>query len=89
MTDPIETRREHDLLGEDDVPASAYWGIHSQRAVRNFPITGVPVGHFPQLVRALALVKLAAARANKRLGDLDPVKADAIEHACLLIAGGR
>jgi len=81
-----ETRREHDLLGEDDVPASAYWGIHSQRAVRNFPITGVPVGHFPFFVRALALVKLAAARANRRLGDLDKVKADAIERACLLIA---
>ncbi len=86
QSNPIETRREHDMLGEDDVPASAYWGIHSQRAVRNFPITGVPVGHFPQLVKALALVKLAAARANRRLGDLDPVKAAAIERACLLIA---
>ncbi|HVY15260.1 MAG TPA: aspartate ammonia-lyase [Rhodopila sp.] len=86
MTTQPGTRREHDLLGEDDVPASVYWGIHTQRAVRNFPITGVPVGHFPQLVRALALVKLAAARANRRLGDLDPVKADAIERACLLIA---
>ena len=67
-TASAETRREHDLLGEADVPMSAYWGIHSQRAVENFPITGVPVGHFPELVRALALVKLAAARANKRLG---------------------
>jgi aspartate ammonia-lyase len=85
QSNPIETRREHDMLGEDDVPVSAYWGIHTQRAVRNFPITGVPVGHFPQLVKALALVKLAAARANRRLGDLDPVKADAIERACLLI----
>jgi aspartate ammonia-lyase len=81
-----ETRREHDLLGEMDVPMSAYWGIHSQRAVANFPITGVPIGHFPDLIRALALVKLAAARANKRLGHLDPVKAAAIEKACLLVA---
>ncbi|HET6308813.1 MAG TPA: aspartate ammonia-lyase [Rhodopila sp.] len=81
-----ETRREHDLLGEADVPQSAYWGIHSQRAVTNFPITGVPVGHFPQLVRALALVKLAAARANRRLGYLPEAKAKAIEQACLLIA---
>jgi aspartate ammonia-lyase len=81
-----ETRREHDLLGEADVPMSAYWGIHSQRAVANFPITGVPVGHFPDLVRALALVKLAACRANKRLGHLPAVKAAAIERACLLIA---
>ncbi|PPQ36567.1 aspartate ammonia-lyase [Rhodopila globiformis] len=80
------TRREHDLLGEADVPAAAYWGIHSQRAVRNFPITGVPIGHFPELVKALALVKLAAARANRRLGYLDPVKAAAIEQACEMIA---
>src|SRR3954468_19478966 len=79
-------RREHDLLGEADVPGSAYWGIHSQRAVANFPITGVPVGHFPELVRALALVKLAAARANRRLGYLPSAKAAAIEAACLLIA---
>src|SRR5690349_2842286 len=85
-TASAETRREHDLLGEADVPASAHWGIHSQRAVKNFPITGVPIGHFPELVKGLALVKLAAARANKRLGYLDPVKAAAIEHACEMIA---
>ena len=80
------TRREHDLLGETDVPAEAYWGVHTLRAVENFPITGVCVGHFPELVRALAMVKQAAARANKRLGLLAPHKADAIEHACNLIA---
>jgi aspartate ammonia-lyase len=85
LTASAETRREHDLLGEADVPASAYWGIHSQRAVENFPITGVPVGHFPELVRALALVKLAAARANKRLGHLAADKAAAIDRACLMI----
>jgi aspartate ammonia-lyase len=85
-TASAETRREHDLLGEADVPQSAYWGIHSQRAVANFPITGVPVGHFPNLVRALALVKLAAARSNRRLGLLAPGKAAAIERACQLIA---
>ena len=86
VTASAQTRREHDLLGEADVPASAYWGIHSQRAVENFPITGVPIGHFPELVRALALVKRAAARANRRLGYLAPEKADAIEGACELIA---
>jgi aspartate ammonia-lyase len=85
-TASTESRREHDLLGELDVPISAYWGIHSQRAVANFPITGVPVGHFPNLVRALALVKLAACRANKRLGHLPAGKAAVIERACLLIA---
>ena len=86
---PADTRREHDLLGESDVPASAYWGIHTKRAVENFPITGVPIGHFPELVRALALVKHAAARANKRLGFLDAAKASCIEEACKLIEGGR
>ena len=53
-----DTRMEHDLLGEAAVPNSAYWGVHTMRAVQNFPITGVPVGHFHELVRALALVKL-------------------------------
>ena len=83
----VKTRREHDLLGERDVPADAYWGIHTLRAVENFPITGVPIRHFPELVRALALVKQAAARANRRLGNLPARKAEAIEKACDLIAG--
>ncbi|WP_395666968.1 aspartate ammonia-lyase [Methylocella sp.] len=83
---PARTRREHDLLGEADIPADVYWGIHTLRAVRNFPISGVPVGHFPELVRALALVKQAAARANRRLGHLEPARADAIERACEAVA---
>ena len=82
----VATRSEHDLLGDTDVPSDAYWGVHTLRAVENFPITGVPVGHFPDLVRALALVKQAAARANRRLGHLAPAKADAIDRACDLIA---
>ena len=77
-----ETRMEHDLLGEAAIPNSAYWGVHSLRAVENFPITGVPIGHFPDLVRALAMVKQAAARANRILGDLSPDKAAMIERAC-------
>jgi aspartate ammonia-lyase len=85
----VATRREHDLLGETDVPVDAYWGVHTKRAVENFPITGVPIGHFPEFVRALALVKQAAARANRRLGHLPPAKAAAIDQACALIAGGR
>ncbi|WP_084572609.1 aspartate ammonia-lyase [Methylocapsa aurea] len=82
----IKTRREHDLLGEADIPADAYWGVHTLRAVENFPITGVPIGHFPELVRALALVKQAAARANRRLGHLPLQKAQAIDRACERIA---
>ncbi|HXW70046.1 MAG TPA: aspartate ammonia-lyase [Methylocella sp.] len=82
----LATRTEHDLLGTAEVPALAYWGIHTQRAVENFPITGVPIGHFPELIRALALVKQAAARANRRLKQLAPEKAEAIDSACDLIA---
>jgi aspartate ammonia-lyase len=82
----VTTRREHDLLGERDIPSDSYWGIHTMRAVENFPITGVPVGHFPKFVRALVYVKQAAARANKRLGYLTAGKAGAIEKACTLIA---
>jgi aspartate ammonia-lyase len=83
------TRSEHDLLGEVEIPAEAYWGVHTFRAIENFPITGVPIGHFPELVRALAFVKRAAARANKRLGQLPAEKADAIDRACDLIAKDR
>src|SRR5258706_12679958 len=82
----VATRSEHDLLGNADVPDSAYWGVHTLRAVDNFPITGVPVGHFPDFVRALVLVKQAAARANRRLGYWPAAKADAIDRACDLIA---
>ncbi|MFZ5785437.1 MAG: cyclic nucleotide-binding domain-containing protein, partial [Acidobacteriota bacterium] len=62
------TRREHDLLGDRDVPDDALYGIQTLRAVENFPITGVRLSHFPVLVRSLAMVKQACARANRRLG---------------------
>ncbi|MBM7172405.1 MULTISPECIES: aspartate ammonia-lyase [Streptomyces] len=83
------TRREHDLLGDRDVPADAYWGIHSLRATENFPITGIPISVYPQLVDALAAVKEAAARANEELGLLPKAKADAIAAACREIRAGR
>jgi aspartate ammonia-lyase len=57
-------RSEHDLLGDRDVPADAYWGIHSLRAQENFPITGTPISAYPHLIDALAAVKEASARAN-------------------------
>jgi aspartate ammonia-lyase len=85
----VVKRRESDLLGEVEIPADAYWGVHTLRAVENFPITGIPIGHFPELVRALALVKRAAARANRRLKQLPDDKADAIDRACALIAEDR
>lgn len=65
------TRMEHDLLGTKEIPADVYWGVHTARAVENFQITGVTIGHNPYLVRGLAYVKEAAALANHELGLLD------------------
>ena len=83
------TRSEHDLLGDRDVPAGAYWGVHTLRAVENFPITGQKLSSNMHLVRGLAAVKLAAARTNRELGLLDAERADAIEQACQDILAGR
>jgi len=82
------TRIEHDLLGDREVPADAYWGVHTLRAVENFPITGTTVGQYPHLVRGLALVKAAAAEANHELGLLDTRRHEAIVQACAEIANG-
>ncbi len=82
------TRREHDLLGERDVPANAYWGIHTLRALENYPITGKAIGGSSDLVKALALVKLAAAHTNFEHGDLDETRYQAIAAACREIVGG-
>jgi aspartate ammonia-lyase len=82
------TRMEHDLLGDREVPADAYWGVHTLRALENFPISGQRIGSYPDLIRALALVKHAAAIANQSLGELDERRAGAIVAACKEIAGG-
>ncbi len=83
------TRLEHDLLGEREIPAAAYWGIHTLRALENFPISGKPIGAYPDLLRALAFVKEAATRANQELGQLDAVRAAAIIAACEEVANGQ
>ncbi|MGZ5181634.1 MAG: lyase family protein, partial [Ramlibacter sp.] len=81
-------RIEHDFLGEKQIPAQAYWGVHTARAVENFPISGTPVSAMPELVRAFGYVKKATARANLELGVLDESRAYAIMSACeKLIAG--
>ncbi len=82
------TRREHDLLGERDVPANVLYGVQTLRAVENFPITGVQLWEFPTLVAALAAVKEAAALANRDLGLLEPGIADAIVAATREIRAG-
>ncbi|MCE9602575.1 MAG: aspartate ammonia-lyase [Gemmatimonadetes bacterium] len=83
------TRREHDLLGERDVPDAALYGVQTMRAIENFPITGVTLRDFPELIVALAQVKEAAARANKGHPDLPDDVFDVIVRACKEIQGGR
>ncbi|MCU1435098.1 MAG: aspA [Pseudarthrobacter sp.] len=84
-----ETRSEHDLLGDRDIPFNAYWGVHTLRAVENFPITGQPLSSNMHLVRGLAAVKLAAARTNHELGLLDAERTEAIEQACQDVMAGK
>jgi aspartate ammonia-lyase len=84
----MTTRTEHDLLGDMTLPSETWYGIQTQRAVDNFQITGVPISHFPELVRALAMVKSAAAKANADVGVLAPHKAEAIQAACAEIIDG-
>ena len=83
------TRRESDFLGPREIPAEAYWGVHTARAVENFPISGQTVSQVPDLVRALAFVKRAAARANAQLGVLDAERALAVQRACDDLIGGQ
>ena len=81
-------RIEHDLLGDRSLPADAYYGVHTLRAVENFPITGTPISIYPDLVRALAAIKQAAALTNRELGLLDAERTDAIVRACEEIRAG-
>ena len=85
MTIAVDTgahRTEHDLLGDLDVSADAYYGIHTLRALHNFPISGTPISRHPDLVVALASVKSAAAQANNDLGLLSDEHTHAIVTAC-------
>ena len=75
-------RREHDLLGEMEIPEEYYFGVQTMRAVENFHISRVRLNFFPRLIHALADVKQGAAAANRDLGLLDPAIADAITRAC-------
>jgi aspartate ammonia-lyase len=85
----IETRRERDLLGEREVPAGALYGVHTVRALENFPLCGRPVHR--ALVRAFGAVKGACAITNQRLGawTADPAKGEAIVRACAEMADGQ
>ncbi|BDZ66003.1 aspartate ammonia-lyase [Agromyces mangrovi Wang et al. 2018] len=81
-------RIESDSLGRVEVPADAYWGVHTRRALDNFPISKRPISVYPELIVALASVKQAAARANKQVGALRPETADRIDAACQRIIDG-
>lgn len=75
-------RKEVDLLGERDVPAEAYWGIHTLRAVENFNISNVTISDVPEFVRGMVMVKKATALANGELGAIPSDIAKAIVAAC-------
>ncbi|MBD3224241.1 MAG: aspartate ammonia-lyase [Caldithrix sp.] len=83
------TRQEHDLLGERYVPHEYYYGIQTLRALENFSISGVPLMHFPLLIESLAMVKMAAAKANLEIGLLSKPVANAIIQACTEIMNGK
>jgi aspartate ammonia-lyase len=82
-------RTEHDLLGKKDVPASAYYGVQTARGLENFHISGVPLRLYPDLIKAFAMVKLAAARANFDCGQFSKEILKGIEGACAELIDGK
>ena len=83
------TRTESDLLGEKKIEANAYYGVQTARALENFQISGMTTAFFPDYVKAFAMVKLAAARANAEVGRLSKEKLAAIEKACQAVIDGK
>lgn len=83
------TRTEHDLLGDRDVPHEFYYGVQTLRAIENFSISGVTLNFHPVIIQALAMVKMAAAKANYELGLLSKEICDAIVQACTEIINGK
>jgi aspartate ammonia-lyase len=85
----VAQRYEHDLLGDLAVPENVYYGVHTVRAMENFPISGTPISIYPDLIYALASVKVAAALTNHDLGLLDEARTEAIVKACEEIRSGK
>ena len=85
----LSNRMEEDLLGSREVPADASYGIQTMRGLENFHISGVPLSHYPELIEALAMIKMAAARANWDCGQFSAEIADAIEATCRELIGGQ
>src|SRR5215471_18091263 len=86
---PQPTRLEHDLLGDKHVPADAYYGVQTARALENFHISGVRLALYPDFIKALAMVKLAAARANFDCGQFGKEILAGIEGACAELIEGK
>ncbi|MET4483601.1 aspartate ammonia-lyase [Bradyrhizobium sp. F1.13.3] len=84
-----KTRREVDSLGELEVPNEAYYGAQTVRAIDNFAISGIQIGHLSQLIEALGIVKKASVQANAKLGDISADKASAIAAACDDVIDGK
>jgi len=82
-----KTRIEHDSMGELEVPADALWGAQTQRAVQNFPVSGLPMPR--RFIEALGLIKAACARANAELGHMDGELSEAIQAAATEVAEGK
>src|SRR6476620_8441824 len=83
------TRTEKDLLGEKQIPNDAYYGVQTARALENFQVSGVPTKFYPDYVKAYAIVKLAAARANTDIGRMSKEKLAMIEKACQAVMDGK
>jgi aspartate ammonia-lyase len=83
------TRIEKDLLGEKEIPANAFYGVQTARALENFQISGIPINHYPGFVEAWAIVKLAAARANTDVGAMNKETLAAIEKASQAVLNGQ
>ena len=83
------TRLEHDLLGDKAVPADAYYGVQTARALENFHISGVHLVLYPNFIKALAMVKMAAARANVECGQFSKEILAGIEGACREVIDGK
>ena len=83
------TRTEHDLLGDKQIPNDAYYGVQTARALENFQVSGVPTKFYPDYVRAYAMVKLAAAQANTDVGRMSKEKLAMIDKACRAIIDGK
>ncbi|KSV67300.1 aspartate ammonia-lyase [Sinorhizobium sp. GL2] len=90
MMEPMRTERvEKDSLGAVTIAQDAYYGPQTARGIANFPISGIAINHFPDFIKSLAYVKMAAARTNAKLGELDQRKADIICQVCAEIVDGQ